>query len=58
MRLNGSVVELKFVEKPRGHSIEGDRHFADSLFTVVCLLVLFAVFYIRALVSAQTILLF
>ena len=30
-RLNGSVVELKFVEKSRGHSIEGVRHFSESL---------------------------
>ena len=31
LRLNGSVVELKFVEKSIGHSIEGVRHFSDSL---------------------------
>ena len=30
-RLNGSVVELKFVEKSRGHSIEGVRYFSESL---------------------------
>ena len=29
LRLNGSFVELKFLEKSRGHSIEAVCHFSD-----------------------------